>query len=111
MNTYSAFIMGELNRNREMMVFDWNKAAKIIKERQAKYASAGLQNDYEYTMGVIWRDGAVVTDDYTFLASTWATPMLIVDGEEVPCYKMESDVPGWGSGTKWPDSALEILNT
>ena len=33
------------------MVFDWNKAAQIIKERGATNASAGLSGDWEYTGG------------------------------------------------------------
>ncbi len=111
MDSISAFVMGEANRGRGLMVFDWNKAAQIIKERKAKSASAGLRNDWEWTGGRIYEEGAPVQDDYTYLASTWAVPELEVDGDLIPCYKMQSEVPGWDAGTKWPKSALEIVNS
>lgn len=45
MNTIAAFIMGEANRGNELKVFDWDKAARLIKERKPDYASAGLDED------------------------------------------------------------------
>ena len=42
MNTWAAFAMGEANRGKEMMVFDWDKAARLIGERKPECASAGL---------------------------------------------------------------------
>lgn len=110
MNTWSAFIMGEANRDKELMVFDWDKAARLIKESGCEYASAGLRSDWEYTGGCIFSDGKPCMDDYTYLASTWAVPELCFNGETVECYKMQSETPGWHHGTKWPESALEILN-
>ncbi len=109
MNTLSAFIMGELNRNREPMVFDWNKAAELIKDRNPSIAIAGLRADWEWTSGTIYENGSPVLDSYTFLASTWAVPEIDLDGEIIPCYKMLSEVPNWDSDTKWPQSALNIL--
>ncbi|MDY7029389.1 MAG: hypothetical protein SVR04_13945, partial [Spirochaetota bacterium] len=33
-----------------------------------------------------------------------------VIGEEIiPCYRLESDTPGWNSITHWPEEALAIL--
>jgi hypothetical protein len=92
-----------------MKVFDWDKAATLIKEKDAKFASAGLSGDWEYTGGLILEDGSPNFDDYTFLASTWATPELVIDGEFIDCYVMESQTE-WDSGTKWPQSALDILH-
>jgi len=109
MNTLAAFAMGEANRGREQMVFDWDKAAQLILETEATYAAAGLAGDWEYTGGTIFRDGEPVKDDYTFLASTWAVPEIRIDVECIPCYRMESETPGWDSYTKWPESALAIL--
>ena len=109
MNTLVAFAMGEASRGRELMVFDWDKAAQIIRERKPQYAAAGLRGDWEYTGGTIYSNGKPVMDDYTYLASTWAVPELSVDGDCIECYRMESDTPGWDSHTKWPASALEIL--
>lgn len=122
MDTAQAFMMGEINRGKELKVFDWLKAAEIIKERGAKEASAGLSGDWEYTGGEIFAKGKPVdsADTYTFLASTWATPELEVDGEIINCYMMESEMLNlhdkgiikdmWGSGTYWPQEALDILN-
>ena len=110
MDTLSAFIMGDLNRGKEMMVFDWEKAARLIRERKPKCASAGLRSDWEYTGGKIYEDGKPVMDDYTYLASTWAVPEIDIDGEVIDCYRMENEVPGWSAKTKWPKSALDILS-
>lgn len=111
MDTFSAFANGQANRGKEMMVFDWNKAAKIIKERNAKEASAGLAGDWEYTGGSILSDGKPVPSDdtYTYLASTWAVPELEIDGEFIECYVMEGECGGWDASTYWPDAALKIL--
>lgn len=109
MNTMQAFMMGEMNRGKEMMVFDWDKAARIIAERKPKQVAAGLCNDWEWTGGTIYEDGKPVFDDYTFLASTWATPALEIDYEIIDCYVMQSETE-WDSSTKWPESALAILS-
>lgn len=109
MDTFAAFIMGEANRGRPLRVFDWNKAATLIKERSATQASAGLTEDWDWTGGSILKDGKPDMEDYTYLASTWATPVLIIDGDYIECFLMENDVPGWNAETKWPESALAIL--
>ena len=109
MNSLFAFAMGEANRGKELMVFDWDKAARLIKEKKAEYAEAGLAGDWEWTGGTIYEDGHPVKDSYTYLASTWATPQIDLDGELIACYRMQSETPGWDSSTKWPESALSIL--
>ena len=110
MNSLSAFAMGEANRGRTEMVFDWDKAAQLIREKRPQSASAGLAGDWEYTGGTIYEDGKPYMDSYTYLASTWATPELEMDEEVVPCYRMENETPDWDAHTKWPESALAILN-
>ena len=110
MNSVMAFMMGERNRGKMLMVFDWDKAAEIIREKKPEEASAYLKDDREWTGGVIYQNGEIVLDTYTYLASTWATPMLdIGEVNDIPCYRMEDQVPGWDSGTKWPQSAIDIL--
>lgn len=111
MDSLAAFAMGQANRGKEQMVFDWEKAARLIKERQPAEAGAGLSGDWEWTGGPIFKDGAPVPreDTYTFLASTWATPELDLDGEMIDCFRMQSQTPGWDSGTYWPPEALAIL--
>lgn len=109
MDTMSAFIQGEANRGREQKVFDWDKAAELIRARKPNKAGAGLSGDWEWTGGTIYLDGSPVKNSYTYLASTWATPELSLDGEIVPCFKMQSEVPEWNCDTKWPESAERIL--
>lgn len=109
MDTLSAFAMGQMNRHCEPKVFDWDKAATLIKERQPEIAVAGLAGDWGYTSGIIFEDGKPTKDPCAFLASTWATPLLELDGEADECYKLQSDVPEWGADTQWPQSALDIL--
>lgn len=111
MGTMSAFVLGEASRGREAKVFDWDKAAMLIKERGATSARAGLSDDWKWTGGDILRDGKPIPDGdtYTYLASTWATPELEIDGEIIACYRMASDTPGWNSDTYWPESAVKLL--
>lgn len=113
MDTISAFAMGQANRGKEMKVFDWDQAARRIKEVKPTRAAAGLSGDWEHTGGSIFADGSPVPENetYTFLASTWAVPELELDGVVEPCYKMEREVPGWSSSTYWPESALTILRS
>lgn len=112
MDSMIAFVMGEINRDKSLMVFDWDKAATLIRERNVDHASAGLGGDWEWTGGPILRNSKPIPaeETYTFLASTWATPELYIDGEYIACWKYEDDTPGWSSDTYWPESALEILN-
>jgi hypothetical protein len=111
MDTMTAFAMGEANRGKELMVFDWDKAAQMIKDSGFKDAVAGLAGDWEWTGGYIFENKKPNMEDYTYLSSTWATPEISVDGNVCDCFKMQSEVPVWGSDTKWPQSALNILNS
>jgi hypothetical protein len=94
-------------------VFDWLKAAKIIADRKPDIAEAGLAEDWGWTAGVIWKDGRPTnTDDpesYTFLGSTWATPVLVVDGEQIECFVSQAESPGWDEKTFWPGEARRYV--
>ena len=109
MDTMRAFARGQAAGDAEHRVFDWNKAAQLINEYQPKEASAGLSEDWEWTGGIIFAGGKPVKDGYTYLASNWATPEIELDGELHSCFVMQSEQPDWNSATKWPDSALQIL--
>lgn len=109
MNTLNAFAMGEANRGKELMVFDWVKAASIIKEKNIKNAEAGLSGDWNHTGGDILIDGKIPEDSYTYLASTWARPKLKIDNEFIDCFIMQSMKPEWNSQTFWPNEAKKIL--
>lgn len=111
MDTLTAFARGQAAQGNRARVFDWDKAAAIIVNGGVQSAAAGLEDDWEYTGGDILRDGQPVPadDTYTYLASTWAMPQLLIHGEAcVPCWTWE-DETDWDSHTYWPDSALAIL--
>ena len=112
MDSFGAFARGEAARasGAKLMVFDWVKAAKIIKERQPEVAGAGLESDWDWTGGEIWRGGKPIPkkDTYTYLASIWATPQLDIDGEIIECFIMEEDTE-WSAKTYWPAEALAII--
>jgi hypothetical protein len=112
MDSMSAFAMGMASEGQPLKVFDWDTAARLIVERSSATASAGLEGDWEWTGGDILRAGKPVAadDTYVFLASTWATPQIELDGDVVDCWLYEDATPGWGSGTYWPESAVAILN-
>lgn len=107
---------GEANRHRTVKAFNWDEAAKIIKEVFANHpdlvAEAGLRGDWAYTGGVIFEDGKPTNEHYTYLASTWATPslVLIYDGheqEDIPLLCTKDD--RFDSDTKWDETSLAIL--
>ena len=108
MDSRLAFAMGAANRGNEMKVFDWDKAARLIVERRPKVVEAGLSEDWEYTGGTIYENGEPNKKSYTYLASTWATPEIELDGESFDCYITESKTK-WDAHTRWPSSALAIL--
>ena len=99
------------------LAFDWDKAAGIIKEHLEKHpdlhAEAGLQGDWSYTGGTIFRKGFPINSSYTYLASNWAKPTLILswDGREqleVECSIVEEE-SRFSSDSKWDDKAMQIL--
>jgi hypothetical protein len=98
-------------RGEKGKTFDWVRAAQLIVERHATHASAGLDPDWAHTSGTIWRDGKPVpqTDTYTYLASMWATPTIVIDGDEIECWVPQEDRPDWDASTYWPTEALAII--
>jgi len=116
MDTTIAAAIGKANRYRDPMVFDWIKAARMIRESGYKDAFAGLCEDWEYTGGPIFLDGKPVPREKksTFLSSTWANPEIRIDGEVDDCFKMKEDLVNeglmWNEDTFWPEEALKELN-
>lgn len=112
-DSLQAFAMADAARKRgdRSRVFDWIKAAELIRDTRPDVASAGLRGDWEYTGGDIYRDGKPVPDDdtYTYLASIWAIPELDLDGDVTECWIWKDESPGWSAGTYWPDEALALL--
>jgi hypothetical protein len=93
----------------KLRVFDWDRAAQLIRKRKPNKAYAGLGLDWEYTGGLIFSQGEPVKNSYTYLSSNWAIPELDMDNEIIECWKYENETDGWDSDTKWPESALKIL--
>jgi len=99
-------------------VFDWDKAANIIKDKIKIYdgawnCSAGLEHE-EWTEDDIMIDGEPYLKSKAYLASDygafWATPILILSyGKIIECWAYSKDKPEWNTRTVWPKSALDIL--
>lgn len=113
MDTLKAFLINERSQGKTPRVFDWDKAAKLIAERKPTEASAGLQSDWEWTVGAIFRDGKPVPQDetYTYLASNLAAPELDLDGDVIECWVYKDGNCEWDADTYWPESALTLLET
>lgn len=97
-------------------VFDWHKAAELIRANGLLNVEAGLAEDWGYTSGYILSEGERVPKEktYVFLASDWATPVLHdVDTDIVyECYIHDTDEEnpqGWNADTYWPESAVALM--
>lgn len=110
MNTPDALEMGRLNRHKELMVFDWIKAAEIIRYYNVKNACVGLHGDWLQDGNSILKDGRPVRECRVFFASTWAEPELKIGNKIIKCYRMQNEVPSWDGKTYWPKEALDILH-
>ena len=100
-------------RGEKGKMFDWDKAAEIIREHKPSEAVAGLSSDMKWTAGVIYRNGAPVPreETYVYLSSMWATPVLVLDdGAEIPCWKVPPTDMDRDPDIYWPPSARAILN-
>jgi len=110
MDTFRLMANAEASRGQEPKVFDWEKAARLIKNSKATNASAGLSGDWSPTCGVIFENGNPSDGKYApYLSSTWANPQILIGDCYQDCYRMQSKTPGWDSGTFWPKEALAIL--
>lgn len=87
---------------------DWEKIKGIIDKYPTSRIYAGLQEDWNNTSGLIYARGEYY-DGYVYGCSTWATPIIDVDGEEIECYK---DTPNeWGSGKpNWWGNGQNLLD-
>lgn len=102
----------------KIKTFDWIKAARIIRDRKVKNASAGLGGDESMTSGSIVRDGKIVRDGGAYLSSTWAVPILrihhdnVADGEftetGIICWRYADELPESLRSHDWPDEAAVI---
>jgi hypothetical protein len=109
LNTHSKAAMAETRKDGREMVFDWEKAARVIVERRATAAAAYLGNDYRATWRPILSEGRPADTEFIWLASAWGIPTLEINGETaVPCWRW-TDETSWDGSTYWPAAALAIL--
>ena len=90
----------------EMKVFDWAKAAEIIRDKKPKKAEAGLSEDWFWTGDTIFANKKPCKKSSPYLWSYWATPILrIIDrkgySKDFPCYKTKN-IDSKITGTVWP---------
>ena len=92
-------------------VFNWIKAANIIKENPEKTWYAGLLEDWYWTSDIIWKNGHTTDCDELYPYSIWATPILMStdNSEFIECW-VPADEVDWDDDTKWPEEALNIIN-
>jgi hypothetical protein len=88
-------------------VFDWDKAARLIREKSSKEAMAGLLEDWFYTADIIFANGAPNLGSCAYLESIWATPVLRIDGIDHECW-VDAEV-SQPEAWNWPDSSVAIL--
>lgn len=87
---------------------DWKKVQQIVDENPNSVIYAGLQEDWNNTSGLVFARGEYY-DGYVYGASSWATPIVDVDGEEIECWTYEKTKEGsdrplwWGNGSKLKD--------
>lgn len=79
---------------------DWNKAMRIIAEHPHATIFAGLMEDWDFTSGLVY-DNGTFCHEYVFANSRWATPILVVDGEEIECWTYEKRRIGVGLPYWW----------
>jgi len=73
-----------------MKYLDWKRAAEIAKQNPDALIVAGLREDWEYTHGGIFNAGTYGCDWMLQSYSTWATPVIVINGEEeIECYTEE----------------------
>lgn len=83
---------------------DWKKVQQIVSQNPNSVIYAGLQEDWNNTSGLIYAKGKYYDGGCFYGCSTWATPILDVDGEEIECWtydktEEENKMPTWwGNG-------------
>jgi hypothetical protein len=98
----------------KLKVFDWIKAATLIRSTRPRIAEAGLSGNWGVTCTTICRRGEIERNHDGHLASHWATPtILLIDdhGHQtwIDCYVMSSETE-WNESTRWPAEALAELH-
>lgn len=112
-------------KEKSVKVFDWIKAAKLIKEYHIENASVGFDHSGERTFTILKNGNPVKNNNDMIPLFNGANPVLIDDdrGEKMNCFIViyENDdinpvnIHLFESGKKmvalrWPKEALDIIN-
>lgn len=87
-------------------VLDWEKAAEMCAATKQP-VWAGLAEDWYCTSGLIW-DGSRQVRDYVFVASNWATPVLVMAERGpggIPCFRLDDGSAEFGYPAWWGEGA------
>jgi len=102
MKGYTDFAMGFMGASTVatkpisvMKYMDWDKVKDIIEKNPDSVIYAGLMEDWGNTSGLIFAKGNYY-DGYVYGASSWATPIVDVNGEEIECWTSEETKEGAG---------------
>ena len=79
---------------------DWKKVQQIVNDHPNSVIYAGLMEDWSNTSGLIFAKGKYYKG-YVYGSSTWATPIVDVDGEEIECWTYEKTEEGSDRPTWW----------
>lgn len=92
--------------NAPLKVFDWNRAEILIKEAGAVNAGGCLEGDESFTSDLIWIEGKPHLDSWFYPCSIWATPMLVINGEKIPCFTTLPNEPDLIAEIDLPDPSV-----
>ena len=113
MKGYTNFSMGFLGAEAvatkpigKMKYMDWDKVKLVVEENPNSVIYAGLMEDWNNTSGLIYAKGKYY-DGYVYGCSSWATPIVDVDGKEIECYTYEA---GTSHKPKWWGNGQELLD-
>ena len=94
------------------MVFDWERAADLLRKRRPRAAYVSMVGKRERSTPVlIYKDGEIVHDSLYGWGyyDAFDTPTLLIDGDEIECFRLENTITTWALGDYWPESARRIL--
>ena len=96
-------LFGKFLQSGPTKYLDWAEAQRIVDSHPQSVILAGLFGDWDNTSGLIFANGEYHYER-VYDRSAWATPALLVDGEEIPCYTTKNPTSKaglpdwWGNG-------------
>lgn len=88
---------------------DWDKIKTIIDQNPNSVVYAGLLEDWGNTSGLIYARGKYYDGD-VYGCSTWATPIVDVDGDEIECYVLEEPEDFSSGKPKWWGNGQQLYD-